>query len=123
MYKLLLTDNGGRASPASSTGNRSKGASIATKPRRNRLNACFQFSSTQTCSFGDSCKFSHEKPAATEARVPAGGGARGRGGDGIAGASGQNGDGMSNALVVRTTGGGDRGAQGDGSGRGAPGYG
>ena len=120
---------------------RGNGAAAAPKSKRKK-NACFQFSETQRCSFGDNCMFSYEGPAATEARVPAGGGsrlqrgdgfagagggARGQRGDGSAGAGGQGGEGASNALVVRATaGGGARawdGAQGGGSGRGAPGSG
>jgi len=124
MYKLLRADSGGGASAASGTGKRTKGASVVSKfNKRSKSNACFQFSQTRTCSFGDGCKFAHDKPAVTEARVPAGGGARGRGGDGAASARSQGGDGVSNALVVRATGGGGRGVQGGGSGRGAPGSG
>ena len=78
-----------------------------------------------SCSFGDLCKVSHERPAATEARVPAEVETRGQdgdgnsGGDGISSAGGQGGDGVSNVLVVQATGvggaGARDGAQGGGS--------
>lgn len=96
----------GGTSPASRTRKRRKVASAAPKTKRNKSSACFHFSETQRCSFGDRCKFSYEKPAATESRVPAGGGARGQRGDGIAGAGGQGGERVANALVVLVAGGG-----------------
>ena len=69
-------------------GETEQGAFAAPQFKHKKSNACFQFYKTQKCSFGDNCKFSHAKPAATEARVPAGGGAHGQGGHGIAGAGG-----------------------------------
>ena len=98
MYNLILADIGVGASPARSTAKRGVGASAAALTSKRKKHACFQLSETQRCSFGDSCKVSNERPAATEARVPAWGEGRGQRGDGIATAGCHGGDWVSHAL-------------------------
>ena len=126
MYKIIRADVGGWASPPSSTGKQEKGVTAAANSNRKK-NACLQFPDTRKCSFGDNFEFLHERPAVSEARVPAGGGSRGQRGDGSAGAGGQDREGVSSVLVVRATGGGGAsfwdGAQDGWSRRGAAGSG